>query len=53
MGRLKETTKKKASIVEYRGLKNIENQPKPIKPNHSNSINMLSQQPELKKVQYL
>jgi len=43
--------KKLTPIVVYRGQKNIENLPKPTKPNHCNPINILIKQRAIKKVQ--
>jgi len=38
-------------VVVYQGQSNIENLPKPTKPNHGNLINILLKQREIKKVQ--
>ena len=43
--------KKLTPVVVYRGQNNIENLPKPTKPNHGNLINILLKQREIKKVQ--
>jgi len=40
-----------APVVVYRGQNNIENLPKPTKPNYGNPINILLKQRGIKKVQ--